>query len=1019
MQNLLNEVKVLMHESGYSIEDIKKVVETFEHFFDYVLRNKLEKEFDNFSDFFRNNVLKRIDNNKGAANIASAAEFNGTSPASSFIKECVERRVQSVLQGFLRSSEVYYNMACNSEGVDASLLLAQLSLDGIDRDKSIELTAPTTIMAFSTELSLKTLYSVKNYVSILGTIYSEVTKFENGRYPNEILFNDKLKMIEQVSGDWKKIGLSDDAQSTMNAVRDSFPSNDRPVGLLEDDRFGNVKVNGHTLYKVFDNLPEEIKNMIKYQIVTAFSRGDKFSLDQKIVSAIDYFLMISQVDTNVANIDSTKQMILNSNNFDRMRYLIDQLGSEELLFSMAFASSSYIVAKSEVEGKSFSSVKSCDYVSRGLEYTSELDRLISENPEKKYLLDYIVNNRELLNVVKLLNRKDLYVLIDMFNLDEINWMKESCNIKDSCSFKEMMQYCVFFKRHLNDYEFRYTGDKYKNINRLFYTIRSTNNLALLGSQISQWFAEINIYSLSQEEFDTLKIFDNEFIYNSLSFKDRILYKKCDEKGVPFKIYYTGYVYSSMLDQHIDSTDFDINDFESEIFSSVNSNFSRVLFLKKTEGAILNFNSDVMEYLISEFGSKENIPVFLANLSTSQLRVIINYCLENNVSFKNWTMKLFSSSNFICKNLLLNRELGDDKLEVKETRYKLNFAPNSRQVIDRSKDRISPLSNEDIMYYRLILSRIANPYKFFDDGHGKPLFVPITNQEDDLEQESNVEKLRMLLNNGYDYLAAVYMSNKCDLNQIIYLVDTFIFMPKDVYPLVASGILTPEFISSRLEFLNQKECILANVPLHYYLNSKVSNDELGRLMDLFNGIYEKENIPRCFFVSDVDSVKVFIDKIKENGINLYDFMSYVSYSTHSLLTNVDRYIYVYKVLKTVELSTGMKIKSFDDVVRDYEKIKRVLKIDGDNSILLKASLYNNFDDLRAIVEISASYNMQFYPELLYFEKDFLNTYFDQAYMCVCAYRMSKRELEYQDAYNVMETNGWYQREYVEEYGKPKK
>ena len=32
---------------------------------------------------------------------------------------------------------------------------------------------------------------------------------------------------------------------------------------------------------------------------------------------------------------------------------------------------------------------------------------------------------------------------------------------------------------------------------------------MLGSQISQWFAEINVYTLSQEEFEALRIFDNE------------------------------------------------------------------------------------------------------------------------------------------------------------------------------------------------------------------------------------------------------------------------------------------------------------------------------------------------------------------------------------------------------------------------------------------------------------------------------------------------------------------------------
>ena len=45
MNRFLDEVKVLMLESGYSIEDIMKVVDSFNHFFGYISRNKLENEF--------------------------------------------------------------------------------------------------------------------------------------------------------------------------------------------------------------------------------------------------------------------------------------------------------------------------------------------------------------------------------------------------------------------------------------------------------------------------------------------------------------------------------------------------------------------------------------------------------------------------------------------------------------------------------------------------------------------------------------------------------------------------------------------------------------------------------------------------------------------------------------------------------------------------------------------------------------------------------------------------------------
>lgn len=85
MNRLLDKVKVLMLESGYSIEAIKKVVDSFNHFFEYISRNKLENEFMEVIGSFRTNVLRRI-GRKPASNIAGVAEFNGTSPTSLLLK---------------------------------------------------------------------------------------------------------------------------------------------------------------------------------------------------------------------------------------------------------------------------------------------------------------------------------------------------------------------------------------------------------------------------------------------------------------------------------------------------------------------------------------------------------------------------------------------------------------------------------------------------------------------------------------------------------------------------------------------------------------------------------------------------------------------------------------------------------------------------------------------------------------------------------------------------------------------
>ena len=1002
MNRLLDEVKVLMHESGYSIEDIKKVVASFNNFISYVSRNGLEQELDGYIPAIKNNVLKRISGGKNSSNIASVAEFNGTSPASIFVKECVERRVQDVLKGFLRSSEIYYNMACNSEGVDASRIFAQLELDGINRDKSIELTAPTTIMAFSTELSLKTLYSVKNYDAIVRNIYADVTRLENGIYPNEGVLNNRVAMIEQVSGDWKSIAISGSAQQTMNDVRDSYIG-DKPINIPEDDRFGNVKVNGHTLYKVFDNLPEEYRTMIKYQIATAFSRGDKKSLDDKVVSAIDYFLMVSTLDTTLDNMDPTKQMVINSNNFDRMRYLIDQLGSEELLFSMAYATSSYIVAKNEVEGRSFSRTKNCDYTSKGLQFTEALNELVSSNPAKKYLLDYIVNNKQLLGVAKTLCSKDLYVLIDMFSLDELNWMKDSCNVKDSCSFKEMMYYCVFFKRNLNDYEFRYTGEKYKNINKLFYTIKSTNNLAMIGSQIAQWCAEINIYSLSQEEFDALKIFDNEYIYNSLSYKDRVLYKKCSDRGVPFKIYYTSTAYTDVISKYMDSSEFSADGFDDQVGYQINRAFNRIILVNEDRVNNLKENIELHDILINEFGTISNIPNFLLSLPLDDIRVIVEYCRVNNQSLKEWSVELLTSPCFFCRSMFII-----NKIKSCYEFFRVRVAPG---VNDSNLSRIQSLF--------INRERGINPIPFGTDTIIKEnttgakirdmnAYLRTVYQEVSMEFDLKYEKqtdedlLNYLLSNGFDYLTASYLQRNTSRESIDKLLDYVRTkaVPKETLTLLGSGRLTISDFIMKNQFFVAHGCRLDDIPVYYYTVTNITLSTFEKLFDILNGIYSKTSIPLVLLTKETDKVSVLLNKLKNEKINVYDFISFMPLGGSKLFDMIDDYIGIYKQIKNVAIDSGMRVKNFDLVVSDYKEIKTFLNLQVDNILLLKTSLYKDFYAMKTIVEYCQSHNVPFMPEYFYFDMDFLKDNLNYIYVIVDAQRRMRQQMTYENALDLM-------------------
>ena len=1017
MNELLDKVKVLMHENGYSIVDIKMVVDSFKEFYSYVSRNGLEKEFEKFLPTINNNVTRRIKEKKNVANVASVVEFNGTSIASLFIRDCIETKVQDVLSGFLKSSASYYNMACSNEKVDIVFLSEQLRRDGLSKDDYVDLTSASTIMSFSTELSLKTLYSLKNYKAIVNNIYSKVTSLSGDK--DESIFTDRLKLIELVSGDWKSILLDKTTQDIMNEVRDSY-TGDKPVNLPDDDKFGNVKVNGHTLVKIFANLPDEYKTMIKYQVATAFSRGDKKTLDDKVVGAIDYFLMITELDTTLENMDSTKQMVINSNNFDRMRYLIDLIGSEDLLFSMVYATSSYIIAKNEVDGISFSTLKNSDYRNKGLQYTEELDNLINNDSNKKNILDVIVSDKKMLNVAKYLSPKDLYVLVDKFNLDEVIWMKDSCNVEDSCSFKEMMYYCVFFKRYLNDYEFRYTGDKYKNINKLFYTIKNTNNLAMLGNQIAQWFAEINVYSLSQEEFDALSIFDNEFIYNSLSYKDRILYKKCTDKGIPFKIYYTSEVYTDVINTSVADSNLNIKNADYKIGGIVDSYFNKLLISNDVALNKLIEHKDVYDCLCGEFGGFDNIPNVLSNLCIEELKIIIMYCNDNNISIRLWLSQLYTTPCFFCKYMKIretidqNREKYLVKLNSEVYASTSSFSRGQKYLLEHNfnefHQEISRIKNGSMVSrltidYEELLEKVYNG--IFEE---KTIFIP---------RKSNNEYIDYLVSNGFDHMTASYIEKKFSKEEFTSLLDqgNKLGISREVLPLLIYGRVTFDEVIEKNNFFVQEGCRLVDIPLYYYTRNDITVSSFRELFEIFNGVYQKNNIPRCLLFKDTTKVSYLLQRLKDEMINIYDFVNFFS-STYEICNDVDSYIFIYNTLKNIEIDSSMIIKNFDEMIYEYNKFKRYIDSDEQRALFFKACLYKSEPEINYIVELCKNNDITFSYELMYFDTEFLKNYFEDVSTCIYSYKMTKKELTRQEAYNFMDSYGYVRKTKTETnfYGK---
>ena len=70
--------------------------------------------------------------------------------------------------------------------------------------------------------------------------------------------------------------------------------------------------------------------------------------------------------------------------------------------------------------------------------------------------------------------------------------------------------------------------KYKNINKFFNMVKSSNNITSLGDQFCSWYSSIDLTQLTPEEIEELRLIDPKFIYNSLSYTDKLIYQKYNQ-----------------------------------------------------------------------------------------------------------------------------------------------------------------------------------------------------------------------------------------------------------------------------------------------------------------------------------------------------------------------------------------------------------------------------------------------------------------------------------------------------------
>lgn len=120
--------------------------------------------------------------------------------------------------------------------------------------------------------------------------------------------------------------------------------------------------------------------------------------------------------------------------------------------------------------------------------------------------------------------------------EEYNHLKE-LGTTNGYDTNSLLTYHMFLKHYLKDRTPKLDDDRYSRINNLFEQIRETNDISQTSEIFANWFKNTDINSLSKEELKELKIIAPEFVYNSLSYEDKLIFKKCQEKGIEFEYYY--------------------------------------------------------------------------------------------------------------------------------------------------------------------------------------------------------------------------------------------------------------------------------------------------------------------------------------------------------------------------------------------------------------------------------------------------------------------------------------------------
>lgn len=773
------------------------------------------------------------------------------------------------------------------------------------------------------EKGIKALYTICNIDDFVMSLDSENLINSDNSINIETL-NDYISIY------WKNIknGISENVLSQLRAITEP----------------GRVpkKWSGHSIFPILEKLPEKVKNMIRYYITTGIAKElvEQEDLNtNNAFSALDYFLIIrdfalsENVSKDIAN------LISHSNDYDEHRY--DQLLQElDYIFNKNVVYAIYFVLKHELDSvdmQLFNEIEP-EYTCIKKVYSVELKELLN-NEDIKSKYDLIINNSELLEAVNTLTPNTFCILLEKFNYQEIEWLFETCKNSNECSVEEMLYYCIFFKKYANEVNF--TGERYTRINKLFNTIKTSNDLSKLGVQVANWFNGIELSELTPEELDELDKIDSKYLYNSLNIREKIIYEKCKSKGIKFRLYYSrlgkeGEItklldYTSILSTYTDEElpEFVFSKFKKTINMPLSKEFKNISELRT--GATSRFLSNILksknsiDILLEHNLSIDDVPTYYFEYPEEILEICLNEYKEDiknipELFFKNRFL-FYHNTNRLFMTYIMNKE------KLRDSYFELTTPQTNELPID------TPSIIGELKYYGFPIEKL------------KELIKAVSVKKRDNFLETLLKRHLLLRSCCVNTSECSLLYYVCDTKRLIYLI-SMLRGKYDVSYIPNSILRTPY---NPINFV--KKILEKNMDLY-----KICNE----IDELTPEILENSETFLDFYKQLYENIAYTPDMVDQNITNVF--------KNHLLI--VDYY----------------KKKGFD-VSNIHESI-----------------FFKNTISAIRILKFCEEKGLRFFPELFYFTNEFIIYYYNDIFEYVINFNSinqgTSKKFSYEDAQKLL-------------------